>query len=51
MHVVVSDVRRDVANTHTIVSNIHCAMVGSQEGTDGANQLVVSVTCARSPLK
>ena len=50
-HVVVSDVRRDVANTcinttkiHTIVSDIHYAVVGSQEGTDGTKQLV-SVAC------
>ena len=54
INVVVSDIRYDVANTHTIVSDIHQSVsntqaivtdirrtvVASQEGTDGKNRSV-----------
>ena len=40
----VSEPRHNTTNMHTIVSNIHHAAVGSQEGTDGPNQLV-NVAC------
>ena len=45
-HGIVSDIHRDVANTRTVVNNIH-NMLKSQEGADGQH-LSVSVTHAPS---
>ena len=40
----VSEPQHNTTDIHTIVSDIHHVVVGSQEGTDGTNQSV-SVTC------
>jgi hypothetical protein len=43
-HTVVSDVRNDVTSTHAIVSDIHRTITENQRGADGNNQSV-SLTC------
>jgi len=42
---IVSEVHHGVANTHTMVSDIHRYVLKSQEGADDQNQSV-SVICA-----
>jgi len=44
---VVSEVHRDVAGTHTMVSDIHHNMLKSQEGTNGQHR---SVSDMRTPF-
>ena len=43
IHVIVSDVRHGVANTHTMVSDIHRNMVRCQEGTEDQRRLVSNI--------
>jgi hypothetical protein len=49
-HVTVSDIRHGVANTHTIVSDMHRNMLKSQEGTD-SKHLSVSDTYTLFPAE
>ena len=42
-HVVVSDVRHGIANTHTLVSEMHRNMLKGQEGTDDQLRLVSDI--------
>ena len=43
IHVIVSDVRHGVANTHTMVSDIHRNMLKCQEGTEDQRRLVSNI--------